>query len=138
MSAAVQMLVGGVGLTVIALSNGEVSGFVAADVSMKSILSLVYLITFGSLGFFAYIWLLKWSPPAKAATYAFVNPIIALFLGNLLAGEVLSSRTILLSVVILTAVIIIVTSKNISRETITHQSDEQNGIPLAVDAKCRS
>jgi drug/metabolite transporter (DMT)-like permease len=65
---------------------------------------------FGSaLGFSAYVYILKHGAAAHVATYAFVNPVVALFLGWLLGGETLSLRTILASAVILTAVILVIT-----------------------------
>lgn len=111
LGASMQMITGGVMLILLSLARGETSGFEWQAVSIKSILALIYLITFGSLGFFAYIWLLKWSTPARVATYAYVNPVIALFLGNWLANEPLTLWTIGCSLVILTAVIIIVSTR---------------------------
>jgi len=131
MSVCVQMIVGGVGL-LISLTSGELSGFDLAAVSMKSFVSFLYVTIFGSLGYFAYVWLLKWSTPAKAATYAYVNPVIALFLGNILADEILSPRTLLLSGVILIAVIIIVGSKKISNGKQVIATDTQETSPAEV------
>src|SRR5207244_3906329 len=68
-------------------------------------ISLAYLVVFGSLiGFTAYMWLLKHTEPARAATYAYVNPIVAVILGWLVANEPLSWRTALAAAVIVTGV----------------------------------
>lgn len=133
LGASMQMITGGVILLFLSLIKGEFSGFEWQAVSLNSILALGYLITFGSLGYFAYIWLLKWSSPARVATYAYVNPVIALLLGNWLAGEALTLWTIGCSLIILTAVIIIVTSrkagKNVSHKT---ETIAQNSAATAV------
>jgi drug/metabolite transporter (DMT)-like permease len=72
---------------------------------------LAYLIVFGSgVGFTAYVYILKKSTAARVGTYAFVNPVVALFLGWLLAGEALTVRTVLAAAVILTAVLLVITA----------------------------
>jgi nitrate/nitrite transporter NarK len=82
---------------------------VLGAVSLRSILSVGYLIVFGSwVGFTAYIWLLKVTTPARAATYAYVNPLIAVFLGWVLADEPLSVRTLLATAMIVPAVALII------------------------------
>lgn len=111
MSAGMQMLAGGVALLLLGVITGETNGFVIAQVSMKSLLALAYLTTFGSLGFAAYIWLLKATQPAKAATYAYVNPIIALVLGNILAAEPISWWTGACASLIILSVVVIITQK---------------------------
>ena len=111
MSAGMQMIAGGVALVLLGLLTGETSGFALAQVSVKSVLALAYLTTFGSLGFAAYIWLLKATQPAKAATYAYVNPIIALMLGNVLASEFVSWWTLACASLIILSVIVIITQK---------------------------
>ena len=76
--------------------------------SLQSVLALGYLIVFGSLvAFTAYTWLLRVTSPARAATYAYVNPVVAVLLGWALAGEPLTARTMLAAGVIIGAVVII-------------------------------
>jgi drug/metabolite transporter (DMT)-like permease len=88
LTAGMQMFSGGLILLLVSLMAGEWSGFNISEVSNNSWLGLLYLIVFGSLiAFTAYIWLLKNTQPAMVATYAYVNPIIAVFLGWLIAGE---------------------------------------------------
>ena len=111
-SSGMQMFSGGVVLLILSLLTGEFSELQIQDVTSISILSLVYLITLGSVGYGAYIWLLKVTDPSKVATYAYVNPVIALVLGNMIASEPISSWTIICSIIILTAVIIIITARS--------------------------
>ncbi len=85
MSNAAEMLVGGIVLTILGLLGGE---RITSFPSVSSWLALFYLVTFGSLvTLTAYMFLLKTVRPAMATSYAFVNPVIALFLGILLGGE---------------------------------------------------
>src|SRR6202521_3534202 len=115
LNAAMQSLAGGVALLIAAVLTGEFRGFHFADVSTRSWLALVYLIGFGSgIGFSAYVFLLEKSTPARVGTYAFVNPVVALFLGWLIAAEPLSLRTILAAGVILTAVILVITAPHLT------------------------
>jgi drug/metabolite transporter (DMT)-like permease len=103
-----EMIGGGVLLLIAGSLNGELTSLDLAGISMKSLLALVYLIAFGSLlGFTAYVWLLKVTTPARASTYAFVNPVIAVLLGWALAGEQLTLRVALATVVIVAAVALI-------------------------------
>ena len=83
-----QMLVGGAVLVAVGLALGERMD--PAAVSARSAWSLVYLIAVGALvGYSAYVWLLKVTTPAKASTYAYVNPLVAVVLGWAFAGEAL-------------------------------------------------
>ncbi len=106
-----QTLCGGSVLCLFAIAIGETRQFHFANVTPRSWLALAYLITFGSaLGFSAYVYILKHSTAARVATYAFVNPVVALFLGWFLASEPLSLRTALASGIILTAVLLVITA----------------------------
>jgi len=108
MNAALQMLWGGIVLILIASFSGEWTRLHWGRVSVQSWSALLYLIVFGSLiAFSAYVWLLKVSKPSHVATYAYVNPIIALFLGRIFLGEWLSARVLLAAAVILAGVVII-------------------------------
>ncbi len=106
-----QCLAGGIALWVVGLLVGEGRDFHLAAVSARSWLALVYLIVFGNtIGFTAYIYILKKSTAARVGTYAFVNPVVALLLGWLLAGEPLTVRTMLAASIILTAVLLVITA----------------------------
>lgn len=75
---------------------------------MTSILSLLYLITFGSIvAFCSYTWLIKVERPTKVATCTFINPLVAVILGWILAGERLSSQGLLGGAVILASVFLL-------------------------------
>lgn len=105
LNVAMQMLVGGVLLVVLGLSVGERPAFDAA--SLRSLLSLAYLIVFGSLvAYSAYVWLLDVSTPTRVSTYAYVNPIVAVLLGWWLADEVLDMRVFAAAAAVVTAVIL--------------------------------
>lgn len=112
MSTALQMLCGGALLVLAGYALGETKGFQLAAVSTRSWFALLYLSIFGALiAFTAYVWLLRVASPARVATYAYVNPIIALFLGWAFAGEALTSRAILAAVIIVAAVVLIIANR---------------------------
>ncbi len=103
-----EMLVGGMVLLGIATFTGEWRQLDLAAVSLRSWFGLVYLIVFGALiGFVAYTWLLRSAPTPLVSTYAYVNPLIAIFLGTWLGQESLTPRILLAALVIVAAVIII-------------------------------
>jgi drug/metabolite transporter (DMT)-like permease len=112
MTASMELLVGGGALILVGLATGEAGRITIASFTTKSSLSLVYLIIFGSVAFAAYLWLLKASTPNKAATYAFVNPLVAVILGATLGGEEFNLRMGLAAVVIITAVVVITMAKS--------------------------
>jgi drug/metabolite transporter (DMT)-like permease len=109
LAASMEMLAGGAGLLLLGLVTGEGQGLVRSHISAHSWLGLAYLIAFGSLlGFTAYHWLLTVSTPSRVATYAYVNPVIAVFLGWALGGESLTMRIAIATVVIISAVAMII------------------------------
>src|ERR1041384_6183310 len=96
-----QMFSGGLVLMLFSLVTGEMFRFDIAAVSLNSIFGVSYLIVFGSLiGFTAYSWLLKNAQPALVSTYAYVNPIVAVFLGWLIAGESFTGQMLIGATVI--------------------------------------
>jgi drug/metabolite transporter (DMT)-like permease len=103
-----EMLAGGLVLTFFGLIVGEGADLRVAMVTGESVGAVAYLVIFGSfLGFTAYIWLLRTVSPASVATYAYVNPVVAVALGWAVVGEPLSGRTIGSAIVVLTAVALI-------------------------------
>jgi drug/metabolite transporter (DMT)-like permease len=105
MSTGIQMLGGGVVLIVVSGALGEPREFHVAQVSAASWAGWLYLVTFGSLvGFTAYIYLLKTVSPARVSTYAYVNPIVAVFLGWAFVGEAVTGQTLGAAAVILIGV----------------------------------
>jgi drug/metabolite transporter (DMT)-like permease len=110
MTTAMEMSSAGAVLLVGALLTGEVSALRWDQVAGKSVLALAYLIVFGSLvAFSAYVWLLRVSTPALVSTYAYVNPVVAVFLGWLVLGEPITTRMLVAAAVIIGAVAIITT-----------------------------
>ena len=108
MNAAAQMICGGAGLLVLSLALGEPSQVQWNAISARSIVAFVYLIVFGSwLGFSTYVWLLRVSTPSRVSTYAYVNPIIAVFLGWLILGETVSGRMLIGACVVVAGVVAI-------------------------------
>ena len=103
-----QMLMGGAAFLVVSVVAGEPRQFSVAAVTVPSIVGFLYLVTFGSLvGFTAYIYLLGATTPAKASTYAYVNPVVAVVLGWAVAGEPLTPRMLVAAAIILGAVALI-------------------------------
>jgi drug/metabolite transporter (DMT)-like permease len=110
MSAAAQMLAGGIQLLVLAALTGEFKGFRIQAVSWTAWFALLYLIVAGSIvGFTAYIWLLHYESPTKVGTYAYVNPVVAVLVGYFVGGETIGLRTVFGSVLVLVSVITIST-----------------------------
>ena len=111
-----EMIAGGALLALAGIAVGEWRHVHLAEVTARSLLSLAYLVFFGSLiGFSAYLWLLKATTPARASTYAFVNPVVAVFLGWAFAGEAFPLRTMIAAAVALTGVVLIVRAGGVSR-----------------------
>ena len=109
-----QMLVGGSALVAVGLALGERVDVSA--VSERSAWALAYLIVVGALvGYSAYVWLLKVTTPAKASTYAYVNPLVAVVLGWALAGEALGPRVLGAAGLVVVAVVLITTAKPAAR-----------------------
>jgi drug/metabolite transporter (DMT)-like permease len=112
MSAAAQMLSGGVQLLILAAVSGEVSHFRPQDISRVAWFSLIYLIIAGSIvAYTAYVWLLHYESPTKVGTYAYVNPVVAVIVGASIGGEVIGKRTLLGMALILVSVVAITTMK---------------------------
>jgi len=113
MSTGLQMIAGSVGLLLVGVGAGELGTLHLARVSSASWLGWLYLVTFGSLvGFTAYVYLLRAVSPAKASTYAYVNPVVAVFIGWAIAGEPVTMRTLAAAAIILGGVAMITISQN--------------------------
>lgn len=111
LGASMQMLAGGVALTLAGLGAGEASRVDLAGVSARSWLAWGFLVLFGSIvAYSAYVWLLQVTRAELVATYAFVNPIVAVLLGVALAGETFSLATGLAAALIVVAVALVVTA----------------------------
>lgn len=108
LTAGMQMFSGGLVLLVFSLITGETANFSIYQISTSSLFGVTYLIIFGSLlGFTAYSWLLKNANPAIVSTYAYINPVIAVFLGWLIAGESFTGQMLFGAGIIVGSVVLI-------------------------------
>jgi drug/metabolite transporter (DMT)-like permease len=100
-----ELLAGAAGSYLIGLLMGEVRQLDLSAITLRSLSGLGYLIVVGSLvGFVCYTWLLRVAPTPLVVTYAYVNPLVAVILGSLIAGEVLTPRVLIAAPLILVAV----------------------------------
>ena len=110
LGAAQQMFCGGLLLVIVGLLLGEAKSFHPERVSALSLGAFAYLVLIGAIvGYTAYFWLLRHCDPAKVATYAYVNPIVAVLLGALFAHETITLRTLLAAALIIGSVALIIT-----------------------------
>lgn len=108
-----QMMTGGIFSLIISLGLGEFNHFDISNIQPKAYLSFIYLVVFGSsLAFLVFNWLSKVTSPTLVATYTYVNPLVAMILGSLFAGERLHPIMLLAGAIIITAVILITTARN--------------------------
>jgi drug/metabolite transporter (DMT)-like permease len=104
-----QMLLGGLACFVAGLATGEAADVRPEEFSLESVLALGYLIVFGSwVAFTAYAWLLQNAPLSKVATYAYVNPVVAILLGMLILDETVTWVTVLGATIIVVSVALVV------------------------------
>jgi drug/metabolite transporter (DMT)-like permease len=128
LATSMEMLAAGAVLFVVAGLSGEFQQFHPSLVATRSWLSVGYLSVFGSIvGFSAYVWLLRVAHASRVATYAYVNPVIAIFLGWAFAGEEFTLQMLLAGAVIILAVVLIITNQS-------KPSQQQSSSHLAVDA----
>ncbi len=108
----VQMLIGGALLLVVGIVTGELGELRIDAISRDSVIALLYLTIVGSLvAYTTYGWMLRVAPLPFVSTYAYVNPVIAVMLGFVIAGETIDPRTIVAGAVIVAAVAMIVTAR---------------------------
>ncbi|HEX4638493.1 MAG TPA: EamA family transporter [Chthoniobacterales bacterium] len=116
LAAAQQMLCGGGLMLLIGLVAGEAKYFQPNHISALSAGAFVYLVFIGAIiGYTAYFWLLRHCDPAKVATYAYVNPIVAVLLGALFAHEAVTLRTLIAAILIIGSVAVIITVQQLSK-----------------------
>ena len=117
MGTGMEMLIGGMALFVGGMQLGEVGKTEVANFSIQSVVAVLYLIVFGSIaGYSAYTWLLANVSVSTVATYAYVNPIVAVALGAVFLTEPITPRTIIAAVLILGAVVAMVCGRPRSDE----------------------
>lgn len=123
-STSYQMLLGGGALLLTGAVLGELGGLDAGEFSARSMIAFSYLVFVGSLvAFTAYVWVLQHAPVSKVATYAYVNPVIAIFLGWLVLSEEITSVIFIGAAIIVTSVAFIIRKESVSK-----------AVPEAVDA----
>ncbi len=109
---AMEMLAGGTVLLVAGAARGELADLSLAEVSSRSALALLYLIGPGSLlALSAYVLALQRLPTSTVATYAYVNPVVAVLLGALVLDEVVNGRIVLGATVVVAAVALTLSSR---------------------------
>ncbi|MGW8249276.1 MAG: EamA family transporter [Anaerolineales bacterium] len=112
MGTGIEMLLASLGFLVLATLGGEWNRVDLSAISTESWLSLSYLVVFGGLiGFVAYTWLLRNAPTPLVSAHAYINPLIAILLGSLLANEPLTPETLVAAVVIVASVALITVSR---------------------------
>jgi drug/metabolite transporter (DMT)-like permease len=108
LSTGMQLLCGGVFQLAMSFITGDAGTLNLAQVSATSVVAMIYLTIVSSIiAFSAFVWLVRVSPPTKVATYAYVNPVVAVFLGALLAHEPLTRDTVIAAAIIIASVVII-------------------------------
>jgi drug/metabolite transporter (DMT)-like permease len=113
LASSMQMLGGSAALFVGGVIHGELSTFNLSTISSHSLGAFFYLAFIGSLvGFSTFVWLMKHTTPARVSTYAYVNPVVAVFLGWLILDEPITTRTLLAAAIIVAAVVIVTTQKS--------------------------
>lgn len=129
-AAAQQMICGGLLLLLVGLCAGEAGNFDPAKITSLSLGAFAYLVLIGAIvGYTAYFWLLRNCDPAKVATYAYVNPVVAVLLGTMFAHEILTMRTVLAAVLIIGSVALIITIQQL-------RSKPMSPITSAIEPEC--
>ena len=113
-----EMVMGGLGLLALGTLTGEWGQLNLSAIAAESWRGLAYLIVFGSwVGFGSYTWLLRVAPTLLVSTYAYVNPIVAVLMGNWLAAEPLTPRTLVAAAVIVGSVALTtMANQNVKRQ----------------------
>jgi drug/metabolite transporter (DMT)-like permease len=128
--AAQQMFCGGVLLALLGLCLGEGKQFHPQNISALSLGAFAYLVLIGAIvGYTAYFWLLRHCEPSKVATYAYVNPIVAVLLGALFAHETVTLRTLVAAALIIGSVALIITIQQLKSKPLPP-------ITAAIETEC--
>jgi len=131
MAAATENLTAGVVVAVIAFATGQLQSFNPAAVSLESWLALAYLTAFGSVvAFTAYMYLVSAVAPSRVATYAYVNPVVAMILGSLILREPITIPMLVAAPIIISGVVLINTSKSKAAVAAPQPAAEPAGLEL--------
>lgn len=129
-ASAQQMFCGGLLLMLVGVFTGELKDLHPANVTLLSLGAFTYLVLIGAIvGYTAYFWLLRNCDPSKVATYAYINPIVAVLLGAVFAHEVVSARTLLAAILIIGSVALIITIQQF-------KSKPMPPITAAIETEC--
>ena len=127
LSTGIEMFGGAAGLFLVGTLTGEWQSLHLSEITSNSLLGLAYLVTFGSLiGFVSYAWLLRNGPLSLVSTYAYVNPVVAIFVGAWLGNELINGRIIIAALIIIGSVVVI----NLSKQAKIIQ-EEETATPIA-------
>src|SRR5438132_249794 len=130
LGAAQQMFCGGLLLMLVGSFVGEPRNFHPGNITALSLGAFAYLVIIGAIvGYTAYFWLLRHCDPAKVATYAYVNPIVAVLLGALFANETLNLQTLLAATLIIGSVALIITMQQLGAKAVPP-------ITAAIEVEC--
>jgi drug/metabolite transporter (DMT)-like permease len=133
LTAGAQMMLGGFLLLLCSLFAGEMRPF--PSFTQPVALALLYLIVFGSLvAFTAYVWLLSHMPATRVASYAYVNPVVALAIGHWIGGETVSSHTLIGTALVLSSVLVTLSSKMIAKQTSNGVQSDRKTVPEFVSS----
>lgn len=126
MGTGMEMLAGSLGLFIFGSLVGEWGALDEAVITARSLLGLLYLITFGSLiGFVSYTWLLRNAPTPLVSTYAYVNPLVAILLGTMMGNEPITWRVVTSALIIISSVGLI----NFSRTRVAARVEAETPAP---------
>lgn len=136
---AYEMLTGGAIIIVVGAMTGELADVDLSGFSAASLWAFLYLIVVGSIvAFTAYVWLLGNAPISKVATYAYVNPVVAVFLGWLVLGEPLSPPIVLGATLIVASVAFIIRHEAGAAKTRSTEGPGSEGcVEPALEARSR-
>jgi drug/metabolite transporter (DMT)-like permease len=124
---AMEMLAGGAGLLLLGLLTGELKQLDLTTLSSRSLTGMAYLIVFGSwIGLTSYTWLFRVAPTPLVATYAYVNPVVAVLLGHFLASEPLTSKIVIAATIVVGSVALTTISQQASIRSKPNHSGSQS------------
>ena len=128
LSTSIFLIAGGLMVFIASFALGEFRNFDVLHISLRSWLAALYLVIFGSIvGLSAYAYLLRNVQPARVATYAYINPIVAVILGWIFAHETVSVRMLIAAAIILGAVVMVITAPH------APATEEASGQPVVPD-----
>jgi drug/metabolite transporter (DMT)-like permease len=126
-----EMIAGGLVCLIVSAAAGEFADLELARISAPSVIGVAYLIVFGSwVGFAAYVWLLRAARTSLVSTYAYVNPVVAVFLGWVILDEAITLRTVVAGGIVLAAVALIVSAQ-------PRRAEPAPEVPQDADAEAR-